>query len=444
MNLGLAYKIMRGVWAIDPRYLDANWFMVEDYLSGKLNYEVDEKEKAEKFSLKVFNSTKSAVTNVSSFKEAPPDSVAVIKVFGPLEKADFCGDPGTSTMRRWLNEAMQEPNISGAVLWLDTPGGTVDGTEGFASDISNASKPVVAFVDGMACSAGVWIASSADYIILEGKSTEMGSIGVAFSFADRTQNYENNGIKLHYVTADQSSDKNLDFLEAKKGNYELIKKEGLNPLADLFITHVKQNRADAIKDKAPIFSGKVFLGAEAIKHGLADGFGSMQDAVNKVIELAKMGNNDPSSAGANNNKFNIMTKFNRVSTLLAIDALEKTDEGIYLNEEQLQSIEATLEKNDSTSSALKKAADDAAAALKAALDDAKKAADAAKEAADKAAATIKELQDQVDALKNAKGADHAKVKSESDNSDGNELTALNAVCEGDTIDAIRALREAGY
>ena len=60
-----------------------------------------------------------------------------------------------------MAEADGNANIIGHILYTNTPGGSAAGVEKFAEFITGLSKPVVAFVDGMACSAGYWLASAA-------------------------------------------------------------------------------------------------------------------------------------------------------------------------------------------------------------------------------------------------------------------------------------------
>ena len=48
-------------------------------------------------------------------------------------------------------------------------------------------------------------------------------------------------------------------------------------------------RAGKLSTKEDVFTGKVYNGADAKKHGLVDAIGSLQDAVNKAAQLARAG-----------------------------------------------------------------------------------------------------------------------------------------------------------
>lgn len=431
MNYRLLSQIFKSTWFIDPRVMDQHLFFLTEMLKGSaITFMDDEEHEKEKRTLKVFNRSLRESQTVEAYNDAPAGSVAIIRVRGSLMKYDNCGDPGTETIRGWLNSAMLSPNISGVVLWIDTPGGTVDGTQAFANDIANAPKPVVALVDGLACSAGVWITSGARHIYLMNQTAEMGSIGVMFGFMDQTARLEQMGIKYHYITADSSPDKNLAALEAIKGNYDLIKSESLNPIADIFINTVKTLRGDKIPKDAPIFTGKTFFGQQAIDYGLADGFGSLDDAVNKVLELAGQTANQPPTSGSANKpkKPSIhMSKFTRLAALLGVASIEVTDEGSFLNEEQLQAVEARLEQ---------------ASTAETERDQARTDLQTAQASIAERDNTIAERDAAITTLRNARGTNTPQVVPPAGGaSDG---SALIDACKGDTAAALQALKDAGF
>ncbi|WP_309707377.1 S49 family peptidase [Siphonobacter sp. SORGH_AS_0500] len=181
-------------------------------------------------------------------------------------------------------EANQDPAIAGIVLELNTPGGQVDGTEMLGEVIRQSEKPIVAFVTGMAASAGYWIASQADYIMLESETTaEVGSIGVLATHYDYTGFLEKEGYKITIIRADGSEDKALfNSVEPLSEAVLAETKEILNTIRDTFIDIVKAGRPGI----GEVFTGKMYVGRDALKLGMCDGFGYLGDAVAKVLELA--------------------------------------------------------------------------------------------------------------------------------------------------------------
>jgi protease-4 len=216
--------------------------------------------------------------------------IQVISVNGPIAKYDFCGTAGSKALQQAIRAANMDTSVLAIVLDIDSPGGQVDGTDNLAREIKASIKPVIAFVNGMMCSAAYWIGSAANEIIVDvandGFNACIGSIGTIAMWKDYSKQEENAGIKTHIVTADASSDKNKLFQKANTGDYSDITKI-LNSLNDTFLAAVKANRGDKLSDKENVLTGKTYNGKEAIKYGLADRFGNFQQAVSRAYFLSK-------------------------------------------------------------------------------------------------------------------------------------------------------------
>ena len=93
---------------------------------------------------------------------------------------------------------------------------------------------MVAFVDGMACSAGYWLASAAQKIICAEKLCTVGSIGAFSTFYDTTKRDELAGVRKIEVYAPQSGDKNKIHRDIVDGNTENYSTRFLKPLVEDF------------------------------------------------------------------------------------------------------------------------------------------------------------------------------------------------------------------
>jgi len=218
----------------------------------------------------------------ASPEEIVPGSVHVIRQSGAVMKDDWCGVPGTTTLRELLVSGQENPNIIGTIFSTDTGGGHVDGTFELVDDIAAAEKPVVGFVNGMSCSAGYAMMSRCNEIVLCHKTAEVGSIGTAVSFWDFTKRYADKGIKMVYINATTSPDKNQDYFEALKDNFAPIQ-EDLDYLNEVFQSSVTAGRPKISKEA---ITGKTYRGTKAIALGMADSIGSIADALERVVELA--------------------------------------------------------------------------------------------------------------------------------------------------------------
>ena len=225
----------------------------------------------------------------NSFNDAPPNSVAVIPINGPIMKnGGDCGEPGAVHFSNWIKSANQSERITGILLVIDSPGGMVDGTQTVVDSIINSQKPVVAFInDGMMASAATWIGTAADEIYASQKTDTIGSIGVYCTVYDYRDWLKAEGIVQHDIYAPQSQDKNKAYYDAIAGDYSLYEQE-LKLIADQFIKGVKANRKGKlnVKENNP-FTGKMFDAQTAADMGLIDGFATLEQAADRVYQLAK-------------------------------------------------------------------------------------------------------------------------------------------------------------
>lgn len=215
-------------------------------------------------------------------------SIGLLVIKGGLVKESDheCGVVGTMEMAEHV-KAMAASGVSAIIIDIDSPGGQVDGTATLADAIKNAPVPTIAVVnDGMACSAGYWIASAADTIYATHATSEVGSIGVYATLADFSKYYEEMGVRVDDVYAEQSTEKNNGYRDWKAGNAYTFQKR-LTGVASEFINVVKANRAGKLTDAADPFKGAVYAAKEAQAIGLIDGIKSM-DAVLAELSTEKL------------------------------------------------------------------------------------------------------------------------------------------------------------
>lgn len=217
--------------------------------------------------------------------------VQLVRLEGPVMKYDYCGAMGMESIQQGIRAANADQSVQSIVLMIDSPGGTVDGTDNLAREIKASKKPVVSFVNGMMCSAAYWIGSSASEIIADdangGYNATIGSIGTMAMWKDKTKAEEAQGIKTHMVFASQSTRKGQDYVDANAGNYTKLIQE-LDNLNGTFLSAVQQNRGDKLKlDKENVLDGATYDAKAALKYGLVDKISNFQYAIKRSLQLAK-------------------------------------------------------------------------------------------------------------------------------------------------------------
>ena len=202
----------------------------------------------------------------------------VLNVSGVLfkteEDAMWYGGTSFENLNASLSSLQADPAVRMIVLNVDSPGGEVNGTNEFASRIANSPKPVIACVDGMACSAAYWIASQAN-VILAQETSELGSIGVVATYVDASGYFEKLGVKVHQVVSSQSPMKRPD-LSTEEGMAEVRKT--IDTLASIFVGKVSTGRGVTEDVVLSEFGrGGVLVGANAIRAKMADGIASLRE-----------------------------------------------------------------------------------------------------------------------------------------------------------------------
>lgn len=208
------------------------------------------------------------------------DGVAVIKVSGPLFRyanlmTRICGATSYELLAQDFNKAVQNPNIKGILLDIDSPGGEVNGCSELSDMIYQArgTKPIIAYASGACCSGAYWIASACDKI-LAADTAILGSIGVVSIFEKDDED------KTIEIVSSQSPNKRPD-INTEEGKAKIQAR--VDELAEVFIAKVARNRGITAVDVVKNFgAGDVSVGQHAVRNGLADGLSSFEDIISSL------------------------------------------------------------------------------------------------------------------------------------------------------------------
>lgn len=282
------------------------------------------------------------------------DGVAVISVMGPIfPRADIftqiSGATSVETLALRFGEALAADDVKGIVLHIDSPGGQITGIHEFASQIFAArnSKPVVTYTSGMCTSAAYWIGSAAQRVVADA-TAELGSIGVVSAWTDDKEARRSKGLTDYEVVSSQSPNKRLD-PTSEKGRSTLQCR--LDEFADIFIADVARHRGKRAATVAEHFGqGGMMLAAEAVKVGMADEIGSLEDVIASLAGTGGTRKNDRTALVARINKETRMDKEELATAhpelLAQIQAearAEGRDEAAKANQEALATRSATMQ-----------------------------------------------------------------------------------------------------
>ena len=216
-------------------------------------------------------------------------SVGIIHISGIISRhadmlASFLGmgSAAIENIAKDFQSLLDNEEVKSIILDFDTPGGAITGVNELAEIIYKARgiKPIKAYVTGMACSAGYFLASACDEIIID-EMGSVGSIGVMRVVSKQNE-------KSVIFKSSQSPMKNIDG-ESEQGRAEYQSK--VDYLASIFIDKVAKYRgitADEVINRGN--KGGVLVGAVAVTAGLADRLGSMDSLINELNNKGKKEN----------------------------------------------------------------------------------------------------------------------------------------------------------
>ena len=206
--------------------------------------------------------------------------VALIKVAGVLARGveDFedYGFADYSRIARQVQEASNDARVKTVMLVVDSPGGMVNGCAECVDMIDSikaeSGKPMVAYTDGLMCSAAYWLSAGADYILAT-KTATIGSIGCLTAHLDATGAYDQMGLKIDVIRSGQHKAAGA-YNTSLTSEQRMLVQDEINAIAEQFANYAFENRGSVPID------GRTVIGYDSVAVGLADELvGDLQEAV---------------------------------------------------------------------------------------------------------------------------------------------------------------------
>jgi len=220
-------------------------------------------------------------------REGPRDTkIVVISVGGIIDgqqAEDVC---------RQIKTARQDSAVKGLVVHVDSPGGTISGSDRIYQEIVNyrkeRSRPAVAFMQGVAASGGYYASVACDEIIAE-PTAVTGSIGVLmahFVFENLLQ--DKLGIQPVFLTMGKKKDWPSSFRMPTEEELTYLHDRLLEPAYKRFVDVVKEGREKVLSpsEVEKLADGSIFVADQALEAKLIDKIGYLDDAIGRVKALA--------------------------------------------------------------------------------------------------------------------------------------------------------------
>lgn len=215
------------------------------------------------------------------------DGIAVIPVTGPIMRyanlfTRISGATSTQELATDLQAALDNPQVKGILLNMDSPGGEANGINELGDMIfaARGKKPIKAYAGGSLASGAYWLASAADEVVIDDTAL-VGSIGVVVEVVTRKSG---EGEKRYTITSSNAPNKRPD-LDTEEGRAEIAKP--INALGEVFVAKVARNLGvDPEQVPAMGDHGGLRVGAAAVEAGLAHRLGSLESLITEMAKSA--------------------------------------------------------------------------------------------------------------------------------------------------------------
>ena len=217
-------------------------------------------------------------------KKRRHDYIAVVALEGAIS------DASVAPVREQVLKLSKDEKCKALVLRVNSPGGSALSSDVLweATDEFEATgKPFVVSMGAVAASGGYYVSAGASRIFAE-EGTITGSIGVVGMKFILGGTMEKLGIHVH----SRQHGKHAGIMSSNRGfseaEAEIIRKSMLNVYAT-FKKRITDGRGDKLKgDLDSLAGGRVYSGVDALKVGLVDEIGGLNEAILHAASLAKM------------------------------------------------------------------------------------------------------------------------------------------------------------
>jgi len=299
-NRSVAYQALNQA-ATDLRYVDPIHAVNDHVLDGLKHYDevlalINQKmgkevnDKVEMIEYGDYHDQKVDLGNELGMDAS--QGVAVVYAVGQIEEGKGSDEViGSDRIAAALRKARLDEKTKAVVLRVNSPGGSA-----LASDIiwretqliKAAGKPFVVSMGDLAASGGYYISCAADKIFAS-PNTITGSIGV-FGVIPNIGNMLDHKLGItfdRYETHPHadffSINKSFDQVEMQKMNQMIVQ------IYDDFLSRVAEGRKLTVQQVDSMARGRVWTGDDALKLGLVDELGNLQNAIQTAAQMAGLG-----------------------------------------------------------------------------------------------------------------------------------------------------------
>ncbi len=230
---------------------------------------------------------------VENARKATRDKIVQIDLEGVITSVEAGGLfsealPGIETIKRSLEQAVEDKNVKAVVLHINSPGGEVTASDILYNAVKKAAKekPVVVYMGSMAASGGYYVSCGATKIVAS-ETTLTASIGVIMETLNYSDLFGKVGLSMSTFTSGAFKD-SLSGARPMREDEKAYVQNLVTQMYDRFLGIVSAARGVPKETlKSTVADGRVVTGREALAAKLVDQIGYIEDAYALARELGK-------------------------------------------------------------------------------------------------------------------------------------------------------------
>jgi protease IV len=228
-----------------------------------------------------------AFMKVPDNKKFNKDKIAVVYAIGAIDGNSTDGIVSDKLVET-IDKAAKAKDVKAVVLRVSSPGGSAYGSEQIWRALTNLQKkkPLIVSMGDYAASGGYYIACMADSIVAQ-PNTITGSIGI-FGLIPNIEGLNKKlGFSYDGVKTNKMSDA-VSINRAFRPEEKMLMQQYINNGYELFVKRCAEGRGKSVDEIKSIAEGRVWTGEDALKIGLVDALGGLDDAIKMAAEKAEL------------------------------------------------------------------------------------------------------------------------------------------------------------
>ena len=229
------------------------------------------------------------LSTIESEENNSENKIAVIHVEGAITIGESTyGIAGSDTIVKNIRKAIRDKSVKALVLRVNSPGGGVYASElitNALSEFKETGRPIVSSMGDIAASGGVWVTTLSDEIWAKNE-TLTGSIGVYATLPTFENLYDWIGVQVDGVSSTKAAewDPRMPMPENVTNGIQ----SSVDDIYEKFVNKVSDNRSMRYEEVHAVAKGRIWSGEKAIKLGLVDKIGGLEDALDSASKFANI------------------------------------------------------------------------------------------------------------------------------------------------------------